>query len=81
MTNFFTGASSSGGASFSTAASFSPTAISAIDDSDRRLRSFAGTTNNITVNGAIDTESTARQIVSILNDSQARGTLGSAAFV
>jgi phage-related protein len=81
VSNFFSGASSSGGASFSTAASFSPSAISAIDDSDSRLRSFAGTTNNITVNGAIDTESTARQIVSILNDSQARGTLGSAAFV
>jgi hypothetical protein len=81
VTNFFTGASSSGGASFSTASTFSPSTISAIDDSDRRLRSFAGTTNNITVNGAIDTESTARQIVSILNDSQARGTLGSAAFV
>jgi phage-related protein len=79
--NFFSGASSSGGASFSTASTFSPSTISAIDDSDRRLRSFAGTTNNITVNGAIDTESTARQIVSILNDSQARGTLGSAAFV
>jgi phage terminase small subunit len=40
---------------------------------------MAGTTN-ITVNGAIDSESTARQIVSILNDSSARGTLGSAAF-
>lgn len=40
----------------------------------------AGTTN-ITVNGAIDSESTARQIVQILNDSSARGTLGSAAFV
>jgi phage-related protein len=79
--NFFSGASTSGEASFSTAASFSPAAISSIDDSDRRLRSFAGTTNNITVNGAIDSESTARQIVSILNDSQARGTLGSAAFV
>jgi len=79
--NFFSGASTSGGASFSTAASFSPAAISSIDDSDRRLRSFAGTTTNITVNGAIDSESTARQIVSILNDSQARGTLGSAAFV
>jgi hypothetical protein len=38
-------------------------------------------TTNITVNGAIDSESTARQIVQILNDSQARGTLGSAAFV
>ncbi len=35
----------------------------------------AGTTN-ITVNGAIDPESTARQIVSLLNDSSARGTLG-----
>ncbi len=80
--NFFSGASSSGGASFSTAAMVSPAAISAIDDSDRRLRSFAGTgSTNITVNGAIDPESTARQIVSILNDSQARGTLGSAAFV
>jgi phage terminase small subunit len=80
--NFFSGASLAGTASFSTAASFSPTAISAIDDSDNRLRSFAGTgSTNITVNGAIDPESTARQIVSILNDSQARGTLGSAAFV
>jgi methyl-accepting chemotaxis protein len=37
-------------------------------------------TTNITVNGAIDSESTARQIVSILNDSSARGTIGSAAF-
>jgi phage-related protein len=80
--NFFSGASSSGSASFTTAASFSSPAISAIDDSDRRLRAFAGTgSTNITVNGAIDPESTARQIVSILNDSQARGTLGSAAFV
>jgi len=35
---------------------------------------------NITVNGAIDSESTARQIVSILNDSSARGTLGAAGF-
>jgi hypothetical protein len=35
---------------------------------------------NITVNGAIDSESTARQIVEILNDSTARGTLGAGAF-
>jgi hypothetical protein len=35
---------------------------------------------NITVNGAVDSESTARQIVEILNDSQARGTLGAAGF-
>jgi hypothetical protein len=37
----------------------------------------AGVTN-ITVNGAIDSESTARQIIGLLNDSNARGTLGSA---
>jgi hypothetical protein len=37
--------------------------------------------NQVTVNGAIDSESTARQIVSLLNDSSARGTLGSASFV
>jgi len=79
--NFFSGASTSGTASFATAGMMSPSAITAIDDSDRRLRSFAGTgSTNITVNGAIDPESTARQIVSILNDSSARGTLGSSAF-
>lgn len=39
-----------------------------------------GTTINLTVNGAIDSESTARQIVTILNDSFARGTLGAAGF-
>jgi hypothetical protein len=35
---------------------------------------------NLTVNGAVDAESTARQIVTILNDSQARGTLGASGF-
>jgi hypothetical protein len=35
---------------------------------------------NITVNGAIDSESSARQIVELLNDSAARGTLGAAGF-
>jgi hypothetical protein len=39
-----------------------------------------GATINLTVNGAIDGESTARQIVTILNDSFARGTLGAAGF-
>lgn len=43
-------------------------------------RYVSGGNTSITVNGAIDSESTARQIVSILNDSSARGTLGSAAF-
>lgn len=40
------------------------------------LAASIGSTINITVNGAIDSESTARQIVEILNDSSARGTLG-----
>lgn len=35
---------------------------------------------NITVNGAIDPESVSRQIVSILNESQARGTVGAGAL-
>jgi hypothetical protein len=42
--------------------------------------SSGGTVNNITVNGAIDSESTARQIVSVLNQSTYRGTLGAGAF-
>jgi phage-related protein len=85
VTNFFTGASSSSGASFSnasfaTSSSSSVPALSAeIMDSDARLRAFAqGRTTSITVNGAIDPESTARQIVGLLNDSSARGTLGGA---
>ena len=35
---------------------------------------------NITVNGAIDPESVSRQIVTILNESQARGTVGAGAL-
>ena len=37
--------------------------------------------NNITVNGAIDAEGTARTIVDVLNTSSARGTLGSGALI
>ena len=84
VTNFFSGASSSGGASFSNASFVPPSSTSTVPamsqdiiDSDNRLRARAGITN-ITVNGAIDSESTARQIVGLLNDSNARGTLGSA---
>jgi phage-related protein len=40
-----------------------------------------GNTINVTVNGAIDPESTARQIISILNNSSYRGTLGAGALV
>jgi hypothetical protein len=39
-----------------------------------------GNTINITVNGALDTEGTARTIIDILNRSQARGSLGAGAF-
>jgi len=70
-------------ASFSTGTS-SPSTPSAPISSTPSLSGYryvGGGNTNITVNGAIDSESTARQIVSILNDSQARGTLGSAAFV
>jgi hypothetical protein len=74
--NFFSGASFSGATAPSTPMSPTPTAPSV----PRYSYAGAGTTN-ITVNGAIDSESTARQIVSILNDSSARGTLGSLAFV
>ena len=59
--------------------SFETPSISASSGSVSNI--FSGMTNNITVNGAIDGESTARQIVAILNNSSARGTLGSAAFV
>jgi len=36
--------------------------------------------NNITVNGAIDSEGTARTISNVLNQSYYRGTLGAGAF-
>jgi phage-related protein len=40
-----------------------------------------GNTINVTVNGAIDPESTARQIITLLNNSSYRGTLGAGALV
>ena len=40
----------------------------------------SGTTINLTVNGAIDPEGTARTIIDVLNRSTARGTLGAGAF-
>jgi len=46
----------------------------------RYVYASTGSTN-ITVNGAIDSESTARQIVGLLNDSSARGTLGGSGLV
>jgi len=40
------------------------------------FRTSSMNTYNVTVNGALNSEQTARQIVSVLNDSQARGTQG-----
>jgi hypothetical protein len=86
--NFFSGASSSSAPSFSNASfvtsanTSAPSLSPEIMDSDARLRAFAaGRTTSITVNGAIDPESTARQIVGLLNDSSARGTLGGSGLV
>jgi hypothetical protein len=67
-----------GGSSSTSSSSFSAPSVSSSAGS--LSRTSAGVTNNITVNGALDGESTARQIVTILNNSSARGTLGSAAF-
>lgn len=72
--NFFSGASYSGATT--PAAPMAPSAPTPAAPSVPRYV-YASTGNtNITVNGAIDSESTARQIVTILNDSSARGTLG-----
>ena len=82
--NFFSGASMSTAstAGFVTAASAAPSMpsdgmISYNPSTGLNYNPNAGVTN-ITVNGAIDPESTARQIVGLLNDSSARGTLGGA---
>ena len=86
------GASSAVGGFFSNASMSSPAAPSAPVPSlplapvpalpaERPRFIYASSPTNITVNGAIDTESTARQIVSILNDSSARGTLGGSGLV
>jgi hypothetical protein len=71
--NFFSGASYSGATT--PAAPMAPSAPLQTPSLPRYIAASAGPTN-ITVNGAIDSESTARQIVTILNDSSARGTLG-----
>jgi phage-related protein len=71
---FITGSSFETGA-VSPSAPMTPSAPLQTPSLPRYIAASAGTTN-ITVNGAIDSESTARQIVTILNDSSARGTLG-----
>jgi len=72
--NFFSGASYSGAQSPAAPPAPAPMPTPA-PTVPRYVYASTGNTN-ITVNGAIDSESTARQIVTILNDSSARGTLG-----
>ena len=60
---------------------FLPPDPSVLGRRDSGLTRTEGNIYNVTVNGAIDSESTARQIVTLLNDSQARGTLGASGLI
>jgi hypothetical protein len=60
---------------------FLPPDPSILGRRDSGLTRTEGNIYNVTVNGAIDSESTARQLVTLLNDSQARGTLGASGLV
>jgi hypothetical protein len=79
----FGGSSQSSNMSMSSPApSASKFALPELPSSTKNLMaSGASVTNNITVNGAIDSESAARQIVQVLNQSSYRGTLGAGALV
>ena len=67
------------------AASARADALVPISQADLNFRdSFSSSpmnTYNVTVNGALDSESTARQIVDLLNRSESRGTLGAGGLV
>ena len=78
--SFETGATSPAAATFTAPSMPSDGMISYNPSTGLNYNPNAGTTN-ITVNGAIDPESTARQIVSLLNDSSARGTNGASGLV
>ena len=77
--NFISGASFPTGAT-SPSTPVTPSAPLQTPTLPRYIYASTGSTN-ITVNGAIDSESTARQIVGLLNDSSARGTLGGSGLV
>lgn len=59
---------------------FTPSSSGTIIPNHRLGGGGGGSTYNITVNGAIDPEGTARTIINILNNSTYRGTLGAGAF-
>ena len=77
---FITGSSFDTGA-VSPATPMAPSTPTPVAPSVPRYIYASQGSTNITVNGAIDSESTARQIVGLLNDSSARGTLGGSGLV
>jgi hypothetical protein len=87
ITKFFGASDTGGGASFSNAGYFTASTSSATslpmfafpEEAARERGAYQNTTINVT--GAIDPESTARQIVNLLNDSYYRGTGGATGFV
>jgi len=79
--NFFSGASFSPAAPSGPSFNASPFIPTPSGPPSGIYQNVGMGTTNITVNGAIDSESTARQIVSLLNDSSARGTLGGSGLV
>ena len=83
VSGFFSGASNTGSSGFSTTGITNPV-VPTIADADFNLRARATMTpasqTNITVNGAIDPEGTARTIVDVLNRATARGGSGAGAF-
>ena len=71
-----------GGSSSTTTSSSSTSSVPRITSAPSLPRvTVPSSQMNITVNGAIDPEGTARTIVSVLNNSAARGTLGAAGLV
>jgi hypothetical protein len=58
-----------------------PSAMMPSGGYDSQLTKTEQNIYNFTVQGALDSESTARQIVQLLNDSQARGTLGASGLI
>jgi phage-related protein len=78
--NFFSGASFSSAAPSGPSFQASPFIPTPTPFPSGIYQNVGMGTTNITVNGAIDSESTARQIVGLLNDSAARGTLGGSAL-
>jgi hypothetical protein len=78
--DFIRGAASAVGDFFGASSSSSTSSVPRVSSVTVPKVSQASSQTNITVNGAIDPEGTARTIVSVLNNSAARGTLGAAGF-